>query len=149
MSMANTKKCREALTKEKQPSKTKQSFAKEADVNLIVKRMESGQLVPDFGQGQFADITGLGDLAEMMRTVTDAKAAFLKLPPEVRARFKNDPRQLVAFLEDDENRKEAETLGLIKAPPPQAPKPVEAVPAAPAAPAPASEPKKEVTPPKT
>lgn len=152
MSMKVTKRCREALAKEKQPSKCKQEFAKEADVNNIIKRMERGQDVV-LNPGQFADVSHIGDLAEAMRTVTDAKAAFLELPPEVRSRFANDPRNLVAFLEDADNQEEAYKLGLIKTKPKVLRDPPGSSPAEPAPPStpPATkpEPKKEAPPPKT
>lgn len=135
MSLPYTKKCRKALKDEKQPSRTKQEFAKESDINNIIKRMERGQHVP-LNEGHFGDVSGLGDLANMMRTVTDAQAAFNRLHPKLRERFGNDPRQLVAFLENADNLDEARKLGLVK------PAKAQPEPAQPAAAPP--EPKKEV-----
>lgn len=149
MSMAYTKKCRKALAAEKQPSKCKQEFAKEADINNVIKRMERGQTVQE-NVGQFADVSNIGDLASAMRTVTDAKDAFMELHPNVRARFNNDPRQLVAFLEDVDNYEEAVKMGLVKKVKAQ-PSPPPAGSATPPTPPPVkAEPKKEEkTPPKT
>lgn len=50
---------------------------------------------------------------EMLNMVTDAQNAFRALPARTRGRFSNDPYQLLRFLENPENRAEAEKLGLV------------------------------------
>lgn len=143
MSLPVTKRCRKALEKTCHVQKTKQEFAKEADINNIVSRMERGQAVPQ-NVGEFADVSGIGDLATMMRTVTDAQAAFNRLHPKLREKFGNDPRQLIAFLGDADNRAEAEKLGLVKKAKAEAPRPEPSP-----APAKPEAKKEDPTPPKT
>ena len=40
----------------------------------------------------------------------------MALPAHLRARFENDPAQLIDFLGDENNRSEAEKLGLLEVP---------------------------------
>lgn len=95
---------------------TIQSDRDEADINKIVARFQkSGQLPPTL-HGEpftFSDVSEFGDLAESLIKVQEARDLFMSYPAELRERFDNDPVQLVEFLSHDENRKEAEDLGLV------------------------------------
>jgi len=53
------------------------------------------------------------DYLTMQTRIADAQADFMKLPAEIRQRFKNDPAELLRFLENDNNAQEAAELGLI------------------------------------
>ena len=106
-------------------SLTQQSFKDEADINTIVRRFGlTGQLPQDLQMPVSGDFTGISDYHTAMNMVLAAQDEFLRVPADVRARFQNDPAQLMAFLDDPANRAEAESLGLVTA-----------APAAPAAPA--------------
>lgn len=98
------------------PSKTKQEFTKECDVNRIVGKFQrTGVLpVPVGVQPVFADVSEIGDFASVVRKVKAAENAFLRLDPKIRLRFKNNPAMLLAFLKDPGNREEAEKLGLVE-----------------------------------
>lgn len=100
-------------------SLTKQSFAKAADINEIVRRFGlTGQLpvasqrVPLNG-----DFCNAPDFQSSMNLLIAARERFDALPAKVRARFGQDPGQMIAFLENDANRDEAMKLGLIERPP--------------------------------
>lgn len=96
------------------PGLTKQEFAKESDMNYIVARYHStGQLPAGAQEAIFADVSNIGDFAEMQRSVKSAEAAFASLPANVRSRFKNRPGDLIDFIQDGRNRDEAISLGLI------------------------------------
>lgn len=116
-------------------SLTKQEFTKECDINVIIKGFEKTGVLPVANlEGVFADVSQIGGYAEGLRLVTEARDAFMQLDPEIRERFKNDPQQLLAFIEDANNYDEAVKLGLIEkkeAPPPDPAevKPPEAPPA--------------------
>lgn len=102
------------------PGLTKQEFAKEVDINHIMKRyISTGQLNNriDGLQPIFADVSGIGDYADVLRRVDAAREAFAGLSAEVRSRFRNDSNELVEFLHDSRNRDEAIKLGLLPAPP--------------------------------
>lgn len=94
---------------------TSQAPREEVDINSIVKRMESGKMVDSriLREGVYEDVSGIGDLADCIMKVQQAKEDFMELPANVRERFRNDPVELVKFLEDEGNRAEAVKLGLI------------------------------------
>jgi len=100
------------------PGMTKQEFAKECDINHIMKRYgATGQLpIRSDLQPVFADVSGIGDYADVLRRIDASRDAFRQLSPELRARFNNQPDALVEFLADTANRDEAVKLGLIAAP---------------------------------
>lgn len=102
-----------------EPSRTKQSFAAECNVNNIVARFpDLTQLGAGSGrQPRFGDISGVEDLHSAMNMVFEAEARFAELPSAVRSRFRNDPVELVNFLGDENNRDEAVKLGLVNGPP--------------------------------
>lgn len=120
---------------EKSKGRTKQAFAKDADINEIIRKykitgVEPRQVwqQPVFGDGRRMEYN------EMLNVLIDAQDQFAQLPAALRARFGNDPAQLIDFLSDDKNRDEAVKLGLVNAPnptqPPNPPKqPLEGVPA--------------------
>lgn len=98
------------------PGLTKQEFAKEADINHIMKRyMMTGSLTGriDGLQPIFADVSGIGDYADVLRRIDAARSAFGQLSAQVRGRFRNDAGELVDFLQDEGNRDEAISLGLL------------------------------------
>lgn len=102
------------------PSRTKQSFAEESDINFIMARyMETGQLDPLVVQQReaaFGDFSDGLDFMGAMNRVVEGQAAFGTLSSKVRDRFGNDPVLLLEFLSDPANRAEAESLGLVQKP---------------------------------
>lgn len=92
---------------------TKQSFKDDCDINVIVARYARGQ-VPRVNPlpPRFEDVSSV-DYSEAMYVVANARSAFEGLPARLRARFHNEPRELLAFVSDDRNRAEAEELGLV------------------------------------
>lgn len=95
-------------------SLTQQQFAEEVDINTIVRRFNlTGQLPSTFNMPRYGDFTGISDYHSAMNIVRQADEEFLTLPAELRARFNNDPGQLIEFLENDDNRDEAVKLGLV------------------------------------
>lgn len=100
-----------------EPTLTQQQFQKEADINHIAEQFgltgEMPQLlrIPTAG-----DFEGIFDYQTAMNTIVEADRAFMTLPAKLRARFENDPAQLLDFLHDEENRDEAIRLGLVPKP---------------------------------
>lgn len=96
------------------PSRTKQSFRDECDINIIMGRyLQTG--VIDFvakHSPQYGDVTG-ADFQTAMQTVAQANSMFADLPSSLRERFGNDPAQFLDFVADDKNRAEAAQLGLL------------------------------------
>lgn len=67
-------------------------------------------------QGQYGDFSSLVDYHEAVRQVQKIDDLFLELPAAVRARFSNDPGELLSFIDNPDNRLEAIKLGLVAAP---------------------------------
>lgn len=98
----------------KDPTLTQQQFIEEADINYIANRfLRTGELpqVPNLPTP--GDFEGIFDFQTAMNTIAHAKQEFMKLPAKIRSRFDNDPAKILDFLNDEENRKEAEILGLV------------------------------------
>lgn len=104
------------------PSRTKQSFRDECDVNKIVKRfnqVNACDFVTKFGSpgGNFADLTSVPDLRESFDVVERAQTAFSSLPSALRKRFSFSPQVFVDFCLNPANSAELQQLGLSKSPP--------------------------------
>lgn len=93
---------------------TEQSHKKECDVNEILKKYDKTGLITHVAkfEGKFGDITGI-EFKEMNDIISGAKSMFETLPVEIRTYFKNDPENLLEFMEHEENREKAIELGLI------------------------------------
>jgi len=97
-----------------EPSRTKQSFAEEADINTIVRRFNlSGQLPENVRVPQYLDFLEVVDYHTAMLQIRSAEEAFMQLPAHVRARFHNNAGELVDFVSDEKNREEAIKLGIV------------------------------------
>ncbi|QXP08116.1 MAG: internal scaffolding protein [Arizlama microvirus] len=99
-----------------EPSLTKQSFSQECDINVIMARFEkTGILSSENAQTpRYGDFSDVIDYDESLRVVMEADEAFMSLPAKVRARFENDPSQLIEFVRDPANVDEAVSLGLME-----------------------------------
>ncbi|MEO5351179.1 MAG: hypothetical protein H7836_16280 [Magnetococcus sp. YQC-3] len=96
-----------------------QSAEEESNINTIVRRFGlTGELPNDLRMPISGDFSGVPDFHAAMNMVRSAQEEFLRVPADIRARFSNDPQQLMSFLEDDSNRDEARKLGFLKAPDP-------------------------------
>lgn len=105
-------------TGERLPGLAKQEFKEECDINTILKRFGlTGELPQVSALPQSGDFTGITDFKTACDMVAAAEAAFLEFPAHIRARFDNDPGRMIAFLDDDKNREEAEKLGIVTAKP--------------------------------
>lgn len=125
-----------------QPSRTKQSFAKDADINNIVARfLKTGQLPDNIREGGWTsqDFTQAPqDYQTALHQIRAAQSAFHALPAKLRDLFNNDPAQLEHWLANPKNKEQAIEYGLIK-------KPVAAAPSNSPAPVPAPGPESTKT----
>lgn len=104
--------------KEFEPSKTKQEFLEESDVNFIVNQYETTGMGPSPSgkepvYGDFSD-PAFQDYHQAVNTVLSADELFRRLPARTRERFANDPVNLILFVQDPNNQKEAHDLGLLR-----------------------------------
>ena len=96
----------------------------ECDINYILKQFNVTGVLPQSPiSPQYGDFSGIGDYHTALNRVIAADEEFMSLPAQLRARFENDPENLINFLNDDKNRDEAIELGLLERPEPTA-KPV-------------------------
>jgi phage internal scaffolding protein len=110
---------RDAATNEsglacEEPSLAQQHFKDECDINNILRQFNITGLLPEQPiSPRYGDFTGIGDYHTAMNRVLAVQDEFEALPAQIRARFGNDPAQLIEFLENSDNRPEAEELGLV------------------------------------
>lgn len=97
---------------------TQQQFAEEVDINTIVMRFGlTGQLPENPQPPVSGDFTGITDFQSAMNAVRRAEEGFMEMPANIRARFHNNPQEMLEFLEDRENYDEALKLGIVAKPP--------------------------------
>ena len=112
-----------------EPTLTQQHFREEADINHIAERFGlTGELPEVKDRPTYGDFSGIFDFQTAQNAVVEAKQQFMTLPAKLRTRFDNNPQKLLDFLDDPDNREEAEFLGILQkrsnepvAPPPGAP----------------------------
>lgn len=98
-------------------SLTRQEFVQESDINNIMKRYAAGMPLPSGKRlPMFDDFSHVPDFQQAFEIVQKSSELFEQLPSAVRDRFGHDPQQLLAFLNDSNNRDEAIKLGLIESP---------------------------------
>jgi len=96
-------------------SLAQQHFKEECDINTILQKFNITGLLPEQPLSpRYGDFTGIGDYHTALNRVIAAQHEFEALPAQIRARFDNDPSNLIEFLENSDNRSEAEELGLIE-----------------------------------
>lgn len=114
-----------------EPSLTQQNMKDSTDVHQIMKKYTKNQqdafLKSPVAQGIYSDTASMPSYQTAMEFVAKADSAFELLPSNIRSRFRNDPQQLMDFLQNPKNKEEAINLGILK-------KPVQTEPSAAAAP---------------
>jgi len=97
-----------------EPSLAQQQFKDETDINNILRQFNITGILPESPLSpRYGDFTGIVDYHSALNAVIAAEDGFMTLPADIRARFENDPENLINFLNDDKNKDEAIKLGLI------------------------------------
>lgn len=101
------------------PSLTRQSDADDCDINVMMARYQATGEPPRVNprEPQWGDFSSVPDYQKSLAIVQQAQEDFALLDADVRARFGNDPSQMLSFLSDEANREEAMELGLVIRPP--------------------------------
>lgn len=112
------------------PSRTKQSYQDQCDVNIIVKQFSGNGLFTHTAKTipRYADVSESGDLLQAYQAVEAAAEEFGDLPAEVRAVAENNPVRFLQMLEDPQQRAELMEAGLVDQVTPVAPVEVTFVP---------------------
>jgi len=109
-----TNKYRRVQTPVDPMSLTEQQHGPACDINTIMRKLRTQGELPHYRMGgNFGDFTNYADFHDMKNRILQANNDFMALPSELRAKFGNDPGNLLTFLEDPVNRAEAVELGLI------------------------------------
>lgn len=104
-------------------SMTQQHFKDECDINNILKSYR-GKIPASTEPAFFMDCT-VNDLQSAYEIAEDIGSRFDSLDSEVRARFNNDPLELLEFVHNADNETAAIELGLLPKPEPApAPEPI-------------------------
>lgn len=100
----------------KDPGLTVQGSRDECDINTIMKRWEKTGEFSHYkaSQPMYGDFSMAVDYHTALNLVDAAHESFMALPARIRDRFENDPANLLAFLDNPENRDEALALGLLE-----------------------------------
>jgi phage internal scaffolding protein len=97
-----------------EPTRAQQHHKDECDINIILERFgKTGQVPVNAISGTYGDFSGVHDYHTAMNALIAAESEFAALPAQIRNKFANDPSNLVQFLDDPQNRAEAEKLGLV------------------------------------
>lgn len=97
-----------------EPTRAQQQFKDETDINVIMKRFGVTGELPTHVRPVLPDeYDEIGDYASAMNTIRRADEAFMQMPSGVRARFQNNPQVFTEFFAREENRTEAEKMGLV------------------------------------
>jgi len=105
----------ERLTVDTGPGMAKQSFANEVDINKIIAGYEKTGMIQHLNTKEpfYGDVSKFRSYQECLDLVQEADSLFQSMDARVRERFKNDPVEMVSFLDDPKNLDEAVTLGMV------------------------------------
>lgn len=100
------------------PSLTIQSEKDACDVNWIVAKCKRTGMMSNMRTTpvKYGDFSSAVDYHDSILRAQEAEATFMSLPAVIRARFSNDPGQLIDFLANPNNGPEAVKLGLMPSP---------------------------------
>lgn len=98
-----------------EPSLTRQEFANDADINVLVERMMRGEDIPtNTTPPKDGDFSELPDFTAATQMIRQAQQVFDALPARIRSRFQNEPQKYIDFFHDPDNYDEALKMGLVK-----------------------------------
>lgn len=108
----------------RKPSRTKQEFKEDADINVIMRRFAKTGVLPQMQHQtpRYVDAAEMPDLQTALHIIQDAQKHFMSLPANVRKEFDNDPMKYVEFAQKPENIEKLREWGLAPKPEPE-PKP--------------------------
>jgi len=95
-------------------SKTRQSFAEDADINTLVRRFGVVGLAQrhPVAPATIAIFDDVWNFQTAMNAVVEAERLFMSLDSKLRLRFGNDPNEFVMFCSDPKNNDEMVRMGL-------------------------------------
>ncbi len=104
-------------TPEGEESRTRQSFAEDADINRIMGKWRKTGFIENvtLHTPVYGDFSTGADYLEAKNALKTAQEVFDALPARVRARVHNNPAELIGFVMNPNNAEELRDLGLANA----------------------------------
>lgn len=103
-------------------TRVEQSHRDRCNINTIMRKAHETGFVPTSNTpAHYGDFTNVSDYQTARNRILEADQAFAALPAHIRKRFDNDPSNLIAFIEDENNLQEARELGIVAKEAPQPP----------------------------
>lgn len=114
-------------------SRTQQSFRDLTDINRIMSRWQTTGEIDHVNPGTplYGDFSGAVDYQSSIHLIQAANDSFDALPSDLRARFENNPDNLISFIKNPENNQAAIDLDLLPGEKTRPPAPSETPPPAP------------------
>lgn len=98
-------------------TRTQQQFARETDINEIVKRAiatgDTTAFTPD-QRAEFYDCTSFDDYQSSVNFLNDINDDFYTLPADVRREFGDDPAKYIQFVVNPDNLDRCVELGILQ-----------------------------------
>lgn len=100
------------------PSRAKQSFKDECDVNVILKKYRQTGVLTHIrnSAARYGDFSNVTDYQSAIQQVAEAEKAFSAIPAWIREKFDNDPAAFVNFASDPKNLETMVEMGLAEKP---------------------------------
>lgn len=97
------------------PSMTRQEFADECDINVLMAHYEKNAVLPPTNSKQpsYFDASGVPDFREALDIAREAEEAFMRVPAIVRKELDNDVYKFVEYAQDPANTEQLKKWGLI------------------------------------
>jgi len=91
-----------------------ESHAERTNIHKIMKRYRATGIIEHVNQhkGTYADMATSLDYKESLDLILKADSMFSELPADLRARFENNPGKFVDFMQNPENYREIQEIGL-------------------------------------
>lgn len=95
------------------PSRARQEFKDECDINVIVQTYGlTGQVPVGAKAPEYQDFAGVMDFQTAVHAVMQAEESFMEMPAAVRREFDNDPQRFLEFCADEKNLPRLREWGL-------------------------------------
>lgn len=97
-----------------EPSMTRQEFAAECDINVLMAHYEKNAVLPPQNrrEPQYFDASEVPDFREALDIAREAHDAFMRVPAIVRKELDNDVYRFVEYCQDEKNAENLRKWGL-------------------------------------
>lgn len=99
-----------------EPSMTRQEFADECDINILMAHYEKNAVLPPQNrrEPQYFDASSVPDFRDALDIAREAEEAFMRVPAHVRKELDNDVYKFVEYCQDSKNDENLRKWGLLE-----------------------------------